>query len=525
MNIRKISAALLGALLICPVIPHNRADDLISAAEEWSEINTMGITYRIYGDHAEVTDGKNAHGDVIIPLKFDGKYITTIAADAFKNADITSVKLSKIVDISKGSFYGCDKLTNVEFSENLTTIGADAFSHCDSLTSVILPVSLESLGENAFAYDSSLASVTFRNSRCAIDDRSLTISNSASTDGKGIFKGNIIGFSDSTADRYAKKHGYNFTSLGDDPLTATTTTTTTTTSRTTTTTTSTTTSTTSTTTTTSTSTTTSNTTTTSTTTTSAETTTTVTTAVVQGLPVLHLSSANIYKKDVQKGNSCRVALSVEGADKLYSSTQIYVYFDGKMRMVGDAVKGQAIKDLNDIQHKGDTGDFIFLSTAGSKNAGLDGDMWYIDFTLPADSKVGDQFKVYVGGSKYGKVEPLFTNFDDDESGLAMTEHAFSIPSSATVTVVEDPPFTVGDVNDDGRIDGVDASTLLSLYSRMSVDKSITLSNYEMGSCDVNTDGIVDGNDASTILSYYAYASAHGGISFGDYLKNIKPAKN
>ena len=60
---------------------------------------------------------------------------------------------------------------------------------------------------------------------------------------------------------------------------------------------------------------------------------------------------------------------------------------------------------------------------------------------------------------------------------------------------------------------------------MSVDKSITLSNYEMGSCDVNTDGIVDGNDASTILSYYAYASAHGGISFGDYLKKIKPAKN
>lgn len=243
--------------------------------------------------------------------------------------------------------------------------------------------------------------------------------------------------------------------------------------------------------------------------------------VSQGKPLFSIDSVQIYEKDVQKGRPCRVTLSVEGADKLYCSTQLFLYYDSKLKISGNAVPGTAVSELVTTQMKGDTGDFIFLSTAGSDDSGTDGDMWNIDFILPQDAKPGDEFKVYMGDSKYGRIKSIFTNFNDDADGEAMTSHIFSVKPSATIKVAENPPYVLGDFNDDGIINAVDASSILTYYAGYSVDRSIKLTNYEMGCGDVNKDGVVNGVDASVVLTYYAYVSAKGGMSFTDYLAGVR----
>lgn len=67
--------------------------------------------------------------------------------------------------------------------------------------------------------------------------------------------------------------------------------------------------------------------------------------------------------------------------------------------------------------------------------------------------------------------------------------------------------THGDVNSDGRIDGVDASNILTAYAKSSVDGgSLGYTDEQKRAADVNSNGIVDGVDASLVLTYYAKTS-------------------
>jgi len=78
---------------------------------------------------------------------------------------------------------------------------------------------------------------------------------------------------------------------------------------------------------------------------------------------------------------------------------------------------------------------------------------------------------------------------------------------------------LGDANLDNSIDSVDASFILSYYSKVSTGKDVEISDDEFKCADVDTSGSVDAVDASLVLTYYA-ASATGGspnwetIAFG-----------
>ncbi|MBR6968139.1 MAG: hypothetical protein IKH78_06350 [Ruminococcus sp.] len=77
----------------------------------------------------------------------------------------------------------------------------------------------------------------------------------------------------------------------------------------------------------------------------------------------------------------------------------------------------------------------------------------------------------------------------------------------------------GDVNGDGEIDAVDASNVLSIYSRISTINGAKLTEAERDCCDVNNDDNVDAIDASIILAYYAYIQTDGKDSIETYIKN------
>ncbi len=69
-----------------------------------------------------------------------------------------------------------------------------------------------------------------------------------------------------------------------------------------------------------------------------------------------------------------------------------------------------------------------------------------------------------------------------------------------------PQITVGDSNEDGKIDSADASLVLEDYALIQTGKASSLTETRKKSADVNNDGKVDSTDASKILDYYALIS-------------------
>ena len=218
-----------------------------------------------------------------------------------------------------------------------------------------------------------------------------------------------------------------------------------------------------------------------------------------------------------------MTISVEGADKLYSESVIYVYFDKRLK-IGEAVSGSAIDQLTSGKAVGDTRDFMVLTTGGSEDVGKDGLMWTIDVTLPADCKAGDVYSFEIGESKYGKIQPLFTNFANDDKGKTMTKYIFSEGlDKGGIRILEDPPYALGDINNDRLVDSVDASSLMREYALVSSGKDSTFTDKRQAfAADVNGDGRADSVDASAILAYYAYNSgSETKIGIDEFIKNKK----
>ena len=79
------------------------------------------------------------------------------------------------------------------------------------------------------------------------------------------------------------------------------------------------------------------------------------------------------------------------------------------------------------------------------------------------------------------------------------------------------PRIEGDINSDGKVDGIDASAILTAYAKESVGKESGFTEEQTKAADINGDGKMDANDASLLLSYYAYASVEGDISLADFI--------
>ena len=76
--------------------------------------------------------------------------------------------------------------------------------------------SVTSIGYGAFSYCDSLAEITINNPDCEIDDNYFTISNGYDYNEGYHFNGIIRGHKNSTAQEYARDHGYKFAVIGED---------------------------------------------------------------------------------------------------------------------------------------------------------------------------------------------------------------------------------------------------------------------------------------------------------------------
>ena len=117
----------------------------------------------------------NGVKDVVIP-----DTVTAIAAEVFRNRDITSVVIpdsvtaigeaafgncyklvsvtipGTVVDMGDYVLSNCDMLQEVIFSEGCTSVGKFMFYNCMSLRAVTLPRSIETIGQNAFDWNDAI---------------------------------------------------------------------------------------------------------------------------------------------------------------------------------------------------------------------------------------------------------------------------------------------------------------------------------------------------------------------------------
>ncbi len=106
------------------------------------------------GTYTLITSNIDFSDSLVIPETFNGKAITRIYANAFRNQNFTNVTLTigdNITSIGKSAFHQCSGLVKVEFGNSLKVIEGYAFASCSNLVQdVVLPDSMESIGDNAF---------------------------------------------------------------------------------------------------------------------------------------------------------------------------------------------------------------------------------------------------------------------------------------------------------------------------------------------------------------------------------------
>ena len=170
--------------------------------------NADGVTiYYNYindGKELEVTQGDWYDGSLVIPEKvtYMNKTlnVTSIGKNAFFNgSSLTSVTIpNSVISIGSFAFSQCRKITSITIPNSVTSIESAAFSDCSALTSIIIGNSVISIKDFTFYQCSKLTSVTIGNSVTSIEEdafqgcrslNSITIPNSVTKIGEAAFAG------------------------------------------------------------------------------------------------------------------------------------------------------------------------------------------------------------------------------------------------------------------------------------------------------------------------------------------------
>ena len=112
-----------------------------------------------------------ASGELIIPAIIEGKTVTSIGNEAFRDCkSLTSITIGNgVTSIGGNAFLFCS-LTSITIPDSVTSIGDSAFFSCSRLTSITIPDSVTSIGDYAFGSCKSLTSITILDGITSIGD-------------------------------------------------------------------------------------------------------------------------------------------------------------------------------------------------------------------------------------------------------------------------------------------------------------------------------------------------------------------
>lgn len=134
------------------------------------------FTYDAHADGTATIQGATAGGDIVIPVRIQGRTVTSIAEGAFKDrSDIRSVHLptsleeigkeafarsgitdvfvpASVTTVEEGAFESCGALQTAQFAAetSLPRLAPRTFANCTALQTVEVPASASTIGEDAF---------------------------------------------------------------------------------------------------------------------------------------------------------------------------------------------------------------------------------------------------------------------------------------------------------------------------------------------------------------------------------------
>ncbi len=132
-------------------------------SDELEGDTTLYAVWAVSFDFARTDDGSGyivrgiggLSGDVEVPETHNGKPVTAIANDAFKNSrSLTGIIIpDSVTEIGTGAFKNATKLESVTIGEGVTEIPSEAFCDCAALVELGLPNSLKKINYDAFGTD------------------------------------------------------------------------------------------------------------------------------------------------------------------------------------------------------------------------------------------------------------------------------------------------------------------------------------------------------------------------------------
>jgi len=173
MRFKKIASAFITAamltssFMLSPVAAETVNTPDIAVVELSRENYVYGaFEYQINDDDTITLTKFIGDGTFNVPSEIDGRTVTTIGAECFKNSSVMTISLpDTITKIKHHAFYNCKSLEKVDLPKNLEYIGGYAFGGCESLTYIKIPKSLDTVDE--YGYDgpfhacSALSSIDF----------------------------------------------------------------------------------------------------------------------------------------------------------------------------------------------------------------------------------------------------------------------------------------------------------------------------------------------------------------------------
>lgn len=146
-------------------------NDVVEDGEEkyiylnWTELNKLGggvlnyilenITDNLIFDDGNYNSISSKTTDYYIVSDSESKKDSEILQQKLNKLierEITEIEMSDdITTIGEHAFYHCEQLTSIKLSNNLKSIGQAAFHNCHRLTSIEFPETLETIGGMAFA--------------------------------------------------------------------------------------------------------------------------------------------------------------------------------------------------------------------------------------------------------------------------------------------------------------------------------------------------------------------------------------
>lgn len=413
------------------------------------------------------------------------KSVTIIGNSAFYDNPIYKITfLGDIEEIDDEAFWCCDYLDSIELPHSLKRIGVCAFGNT-TFHNIVIPESVEEIGWNAFFY-TRLKEITILNPNCQISSDRYSDYNTIS-DKNGYFSGIIYGYKNSTTQEYAQKNHVKFIDINDKPETVT----------------------------------------------------------ENGLKYnVYIDHAEVIGCESTIGESITIPNEINGVNITEIGKRAFVSLNNLKSVVlpntitridDYAFYGTGIEKITIPSNVCDIGYEAFANCSKLNEVILPNSLTYIGICAFDRCKLLTEIFIpqsvekiensAFGSSGNGKTiygyedteaqsyaQKYSFNFIELSEGTVTTTTSTATTTSTIVTTtttnnnIQPVDYNLGDVTNDGHINAVDASSVLSYYAMISTNQDGGFNDNQKAAADVNHDGLINAVDASCILSYYAYVS-------------------